>query len=101
MANDMANQSDVVANDRCPDCGGLYALLGGKIHRCSGSRGLVLPPKVPVIAPSGARCRDAQGNDDPREASTYRFRDPEKRRAYQREFMRQWRAAQKVKHGQA
>lgn len=95
VANSMANRTNAMANDRCPDCGGLYALIGYR-HLCKRSRGLAAT-KVPVIAaaPADARGRDAQDKDGPREASTYRYRDQEKRRAYQREFMRAWRAKEK------
>lgn len=28
----------VMDNDRCPECGGMYAVMGGRVHRCVGRR---------------------------------------------------------------
>ena len=67
-----------MANDRCPDCNGLYALIGYR-HRCVG----VAPDPVPAAIVKPATSATA--------GRSYRYRDADKRRTYQREFMKRWR----------
>ncbi len=55
-------------DDRCPDCGKLYSLVG-RIHRCVANKAGTVANK-PVANRTG------------------RYRDPEKRKAYMRDLMR-------------
>jgi hypothetical protein len=64
----------------CPHCGANVALVG-KMHRC------VPRPAEPVDVANTIRGGDVAN-------TTYRYRDPAKRRAYMRELMRRRRAAQ-------
>ena len=66
-------------NGRCPGCGGLYVLMGGRVHRCSG----VLKTQGPAPKPV--------------QTATYLYRDPEKRRPQVAAAMRAYR--QRKKHG--
>jgi hypothetical protein len=84
MANRVANA------DRCKDCGVLIAMVGIR-HRCVPVRGI-----APVIA---SVTTDAPRQEEPEKlgprSSTYRYRNPEIRRAQMRQYMRDWRAKHK------
>lgn len=76
----MANGTSEPANaDRCGKCGAVLALVG-RVHRC-----IERPTPEPTVV----------------EKSTYRHRDPEKRRAYQRDLMRRRRAQKNSSGGAA
>ena len=104
-------------NDRCPDCGGLYALLGGRVHRCVGRREPVdlgresgptgnalrggntatTPPRGgnssgKVSAETAKPKASAGVASGPSKTTTYEYRTPEKRREYMREYMKNHRA---------
>lgn len=78
MANGVANA------DRCPACGAMYALVGYRHHCVPRVRAEPVPAAVKVAAPKAAPVAP--------EFPTYRHRDPEKRRAYMRDYMRRKRA---------
>jgi hypothetical protein len=76
-------------SDRCPVCGAVYALVG-RAHNCR---------PIPVAN----RPADV-ANKPATKSASYKYRDAEKRRAYQAELMRKRRAAGKedaVKPGPA
>jgi hypothetical protein len=66
----------------------------GKAHRCATPRPVVLAPAVPAPeksrepAPQEVEVEPAAAAPKP----AYRYRDPEKRRAYMRDLMRKQRA---------
>ena len=64
--------------DGCPVCGANLALVG-RSHHCRPRK--IEPVTVPVSQP------EAVTNPEP-VANTYRYRDPEARRAYMRDYMR-------------
>jgi hypothetical protein len=66
---------------KCPDCGGLYALMGGRIHRCS----MALRDAIAQVPASPRKRAKAAAFD--REAY---------HRAYMREYMRKRRATGKA-----
>ncbi len=78
-----------MTNDRCPGCGALYALVGHR-HRCAGSssspqKGVTVPvEKVPkkIKKPKKEVAVSKRG------PPAYKYRDPDKWRAYMREYMR-------------
>lgn len=90
-----------MANDRCPDCGAMYALVGHR-HLCKPSsdggvesghaekRGSAHQPQVAIELVTTAGV--ASG---PSDSTTYRYRNAEKRRADMRDYMRTWRAKKK------
>lgn len=65
-----------MANTHCPDCGASYAMVG-RVHRC------ISIPRERAYFIGGTPV------DRPADVSeSYKYRDPEKRRAYMREYMR-------------
>ena len=94
----MANKTNEVANaGRCLGCGGLYALIGSR-HLCKGSSDM---PSHTAVKADGAKKSEADKglvvSNISLGTSTYRYRDQAKRSAYQREYMRGWRARKKEK----
>lgn len=92
-----------MANDRCPTCGASYALVG-RVHRCRVANTVdVANSMANMIAAGEVALTDAPVGPVPagttrartgtRQVPTYRYRDPEKRRAYMRQLMRRKRAA--------
>ena len=80
MTNDMTNL-------HCVRCGANLALVG-RMHNCSGALLVkgpppVVPAPVKVVAPPAAEPK-----------SSYRYRDPDKWRAYMRGYMAKRRAKQ-------
>jgi hypothetical protein len=91
----------------CPGCGGNLALIG-RVHRCIPRHVTVPDPMLPLPAPPDRHvanvihvANDSMANglantsSTPgrnRSASTYRYRNPDQRRAYQRDLMRKRRA---------
>lgn len=73
--------------DRCPICHGMLAIIG-RVHRCV--------PRVVVAEispdPTPETVRGAQEFLKAAQETTYRYRDPEKWRAYMRDYMRRKRA---------
>lgn len=69
----------------CPDCGKNLALVG-KVHRCVPR--VVSQPDMANVGVSNCHMANA--------SPTYKYRDPDKRRAYQRDLMRKKRAASNV-----
>lgn len=100
MANSMAIE-------RCADCNAVIALVGLR-HNCI-SRGSPLVDRQHLGAPAvkSALAHSAPPVEEtesglvdapstPRESTTYKYRNPEKRRADQRELMRRRRAKDKT-----
>ena len=69
--------ANTMANDRCADCGAVYALVGLR-HRCVARTVEAVSERVPSRI-------DGEG-------STYRYRDAERRRVYMRDYMKRRRA---------
>lgn len=79
-----------MANQFCSRCG---SESWGRVHQC-------VPKPQPVIAevktlvPAGeeqAVLRSYNGDPETNSTATYKYRDPDKRRAYMREYMQRWR----------
>jgi hypothetical protein len=88
----------------CPGCGGNLSLIG-RVHRCVPRHVTVPEPMLPLPAPpdrhvanvshvanSGMANTAASTPGRKRSSPTYRYRNPDKRRTYQRDLMRQRRA---------
>lgn len=91
-----------MANDRCGVCGASFALVG-RVHRCAGRPSLSNLPdaEIDVVPPIPAKTwmretelPEAIGGLEKLALAktTYRYRDPGRRRAYQRDLMRKRRA---------
>ena len=76
----------------CPECGVSYAMVG-RVHRCV--------PKTAAsclgVSSSGERGPDLEAGLA--RGSTYRHRDPDKWRAYMKDYMRGYRARRKANAG--
>jgi hypothetical protein len=93
--------------DRCPECGASYALVGLR-HRCGSvvrTGEAKVREIVPVVGPATLDVRLGSDHDGAHQAgvgsewsgtseasSTYRYRDPEKRRAQMAVYMKGYRA---------
>jgi hypothetical protein len=78
----------LMLSENCPRCGANLALVG-RVHRCVASpaqdslaRNHVANAIVPRMANEGS--------------ATYRYRSPDKRRAYMAVYMREWRQRRKL-----
>ena len=87
-----------MANERCAKCGLSFALFG-RVHRCipiAGVREPTEPDHVPLAqSPPQSVGSIAGMASGPRETTTYRYRDPVKRREQMRDLMRRKRAKAK------
>lgn len=92
-------------NSRCPECGGLFALIGYR-HRCV-ARTKVEPAIEPPVAVQKVKRAEKKIEAVARRKGVtaadailpgYRYRDVEKRRIYCRDKMREYRARKLEKH---
>lgn len=101
-----------MANERCPDCGASYAMVGYR-HRCikksDGGVGADTPVSRARKLDDGVVTTGSEGGSPSatvesfagvapgpsEQTSTYRYRDPEKRRAQMAVYMRGYRARRK------
>ncbi len=90
MTNDVTN--DVTNADRCPSCGGMYTLIGHR-HRCVPRARPVTVKRIDL--PQVIKSAEVDDAGQETGATVYRFRNPDKWRAYMRIYMRGWRARQK------
>jgi hypothetical protein len=91
-----------MANEKCPDCGALIALVG-IAHNCA-PRAVIMTDPVTFNGAKDVLTKNMTGHVDEKtgvlsiqvpksETSTYRYRTPEKRRAYMRDYMRKRRTS--------
>ena len=78
--------------DRCPDCGGLYSLIGYR-HLCR-KRVLVAKPEAVVKEPEveNPKLEKRKVKTLAGAPKGYKYRDAEKWKAYMKEYMRKRRA---------
>jgi hypothetical protein len=102
MANNMANGGNMA--NTCAACGANIALVG-RVHRCrpqmvDGSLSMTAVERAAIaeatiasgtVVQSLRADAEAEYRSAADSASTYRYRDPEKRRAYMRNHMREQR----------
>jgi hypothetical protein len=69
--------------NNCAQCGANLALVG-RVHRCV--------PAVVTAQQTSVGQQEPVDSAKPSTGSTYRYRDPEKWRAYMRDYMRKRRA---------
>ena len=77
---------------QCPVCHASYTLIG-RMHRCVSQPGsMAAQQPVADLADHGAN-NNHVANGEVTNSSTYRYRNPEARRAYMRNLMRRRRAS--------